>query len=312
MKYDNLVTWRTALSLRESMYPSNFGGLQSSIFGTVLALLTVKFYKGIFMKFKLIMILCSVSFSSLAYAQNVYNFYFEETSIGEVNSTNNADKSEAKKEEDIINSDGPILTSNVPVTTQQTSIPLAEVAQEDQLKRWEMGVSIFSNYNSGESLHYLYDSLEDDYYYDYSSPLYVDHEGVGINGAYRFNKYFSAEAALYIGTSYRDNVDIDVKHLSSNPLNASLGIAITPLHISNFGHEGIEISYVAGAVSYDHYTFDKYAGAGRPVDFDKSKKIGFYQGVQLAFNITSQIGIVTDYKANQTSDYTSIGLRYRF
>ena len=245
--------------------------------------------------FAIVLISLFFSFIAPTHAQDVYNFYFQKnqgvTSSGTTTpGAQPSPKSEASPE----NTD-----------KKETQAAAAATEKIEKLKRWELGVYKTWAGDTVESVASNDGDMGDDV---------ITSNAFSVQGAYRFNKFFSLDAGVFVSTSPQSQM---YTYLSdSKDVNGSLGIRITPIHINLFGYELIEIGINAGVMSMREYVVDDInAYPQEPKEISNKKVFKPYLGPQIAINLTPELGLIVDGKLQPKTDgggYASVGLRYRF
>jgi hypothetical protein len=214
--------------------------------------------------------------ANTAQAQDVYNFYFQKNQPARNNVTEKA------------------LEVSAPRPVSQAAVVKPKEEKKVELKHFEFGVSKGYTRVMIDDRVTGYDDL-------------IEAEGVGLQGAYRFNKYFAVDGALNI--TEIDSVNYDEER--SRLIDASLGVAVTPIHITLFGVELIEFSALAGVMS------GTQGIVNRDDTLEMERVYGAHIGLRLGINLTSQLALVAGGTRMVSSDrdYISLsqaGLRYRF
>jgi hypothetical protein len=155
-------------------------------------------------------ILIALTFSGKAFAQDVYNFYFQK------------------------NSAPAIQQASLPAPAANTStapLPVMAPPVAEDFKKWELApTQSWMNYR-----------LQNDQGHTYA-PNGVQEDnarGFGLTGAYRFNKFIATDGSAH---SLKRTNGQSVAEFSG-------GVFITPIHINFFGHELIEWGLGAGVMT---------------------------------------------------------------
>lgn len=158
--------------------------------------------------------------SASAHADDTYNFYFQKSPGGAAAASG-------------ANSSAPLSPQDAtaapagPVQQNKTAIPPAPALETPEFKHWRFG---FGPTHVIDGFQYAGD---------------VARWRVGLSLGYDFNKYFGVEGMMAISPNTGEN-----KHLYGQSLFVlpTVGLTVTPIHISLFGRESISIGLQGGAM----------------------------------------------------------------
>lgn len=301
----------TRVSLIPLLNINDSSSLQSILAGTIRVIRNATNpTKEISVRFFLLVVLLIASIliaSTESHAQDVYNFYFQKNqgamAGGGVTPLTTTDMMAPNQPQ----AAGP-MTNKVQANLVQTPV----TAQT--LSKWELGA--YKSWIGAQSTTTSKDNFSPTSY-KYKGPINVD--GFSLIGAYRFNKFFTAELGAFIGTGWAGGNESHNAIDNGKSYDGSIGFAVVPIHINLFGYELIEIGINGGVMTQTEYKLtENYNDATRKYDMKldkKSKNIVPYLGPKIAVNLTKDLGITIDGRLNPKTDgggIASLGLRYRF
>lgn len=240
---------------------------------------------------RLLMTLILVN-TSIAHAQDVYNFYFNkknenQKTMIETGSGQGSPTVSVKNEDNTIVADTPVKNF------------------EKKFKNWEFTLGVANTYSwDGE-----WNRAPSDANYDLEN--YYMAKGYSLNASKNFNRYFAGDLGIsFLETTSSDDVEDFV--------NFKAGFAFTPIRINMIGHDLIEFGALFGMASFQQFTVKRsYMDDWEEGDIvDQVTMVRPYLGLRFAINFTEKIGIVTEsiaYEEDKTEIVNnSFGLRYKF
>ncbi len=252
--------------------------------------------KGVSVRFLfliLIFAICSLLIPTESRAQDIYNFYFQKTPGATAPTVNSAPAPQTT----------PPASPPAPAPSPAIQAPLPQGQNEKSaLKTWELGL-----YNS-------WITVPIDERGEYSNEGSGNQKGLGVLGAYRFNKFVSAEAGILYRNGWENSNSGESRYDDGKGFEGMLGVAVAPIHINLFGYELIELAATGGIMSMSKYTSQidtNYEVSGVRV----RRESVAYLGPRISLNLTSDLGVVLDVKTGMRGNWSNVGnlgLRWRF
>lgn len=233
--------------------------------------------------------------SSQVDAQDVYNFNFYKSSETKPQISGPT----APELNPAINPTTPVVAPQTPVT-QQTLPVVASETKKSEFRNWEVGARLHgtSHYASTNS----FGNFKDEF--PISGTYY------GLSATRRINKFIGFTGGLTYSEINTESYD-RYSSKTDNFLDGSIGIEITPIHLSFFGYELFELGGSLGYMSTQRFVTED------ELRVDIARIVVPYVGLKLAINFTESIGLVVASQqaiGSKLSDnvMTDVGLRYRF
>lgn len=224
----------------------------------------------------------SLALTNVAYAQDVYNFYFQKSAApsATVNGVPVDPQTAASSQGVTPAAASAVIAPVAPSSTITTSAP---PPAKDDFRHWQANIAWGTIVDQAKQVN-----------------------GLAFGGEYAFNKYLGLQGEIMTGKAskyWHENTESDA--YNATRFAAALGAKLTPIHVQLFGWTFIEFSVLGGVMS----------ATSREPSRHNDARVASYAGFGATLNLSESTTLITQYKfedADPQYGHAVAGLGVRF
>ena len=255
----------------------------------------------------------------IAQAEDVYNFYFQKGSGPETviqgapgnpgqkvvkkKKKKKAEKeviaeSDEEEEDEVVEQ---FDDNDMPVNRSEYAAKPERIERGEKGRRWTLraGIGAVGSYQSNEEA--IGDPSTSGAGVGYSSGI----SSFVLGGNYHISRYFDVDGEIH----FKDREEAEFSRFTSE-VEGSIGIGVTPFHLSLFGKETIRIGAVGGIMSNTEQLYDGYGGSPNT----RQHSAMAFIGPRIDLEIYEKLGMQLAVRMNSREKYynSSLALTYDF